>query len=191
MDSPPYKLQINILYVGLRRGYKNFANGLKAIAIVAYRLRLCSQPILFHLSLVSQEPLTSSESSVLREANITVDFLSNVDECALSTLYRTSDLLLHSSVYEGFGITVLEAMRLGCPVLAVDIPAVREVAGETIWYSDGGKPEDLSEALFQLISSNVDLSSKRACALRRSRLFSWRQSAVLLESFYTRLLAGS
>jgi mannosyltransferase len=189
-DSPPYRPQVKFLYVGLRRGYKNFANGLKAIAIVADRLRVSSQPVLFHLSLVTQEPLTSSEIRILRKAKITIDFLSNIDESALSTLYRTSDLLLHSSIYEGFGITVLEAMRLGCSVLAVDNPAVREVAGDTIWYSDGGKPEDISRALYSLLSSNEDLSSKRRSAFRRSHFYSWRNSAVLLEQFYASLLSA-
>jgi glycosyltransferase involved in cell wall biosynthesis len=190
IDSPPCRPKVKVLYVGLRSGYKNFSNGLKAIAIVADRLRVSSQPVLFHLSLVSQEPLTSSEARILRQANITIDFLSNIDECALSTLYRTSDFLLHSSIYEGFGITVLEAMRLGCPVLAVDNPAVREVAGDTIWYSDGGKPEDISLALYSLLSTNVDLSSKRTSALSRSHLFSWSKSALLLERFYASLISS-
>jgi mannosyltransferase len=190
-DSSAFRANVNFLYVGLRRGYKNFSNGLKAIGMVADRLRVSGQPVQFHISLVSQEPLTCSETRILDLANITVEFFPCVDESALSLLYLTSDILLHSSIYEGFGISVLEAMRLGCPVLAVDTPAVREVAGDTIWYSDGGSPEDISKVLYSLISSNADLSAKRTFAQQRARLFSWRKSSLLLQSFYASLLASS
>jgi len=159
--------------------------------MVADRLRVSGHPVQFHISLVSQKPLTCSETRILDSANITVEFFPCVDESALSLLYLTSDILLHSSIYEGFGISVLEAMRLGCPVLAVDTPAVREVAGDTIWYSDGGSPEDISKVLYSLISSNADLSAKRIFAQQRARLFSWRKSSLLLQSFYASLLASS
>jgi glycosyltransferase involved in cell wall biosynthesis len=58
-----------------------------------------------------------------------IEVLGEVSDEELETLYRSALALLLPSVYEGFGFTALEAMARGCPVLASDIPALREVAG--------------------------------------------------------------
>ena len=106
----------------------------------------------------------------------------------LSQLYVSSDLLFHTSIYEGFGITVLEAMQSLCPVLAVDIPSVREIAADTIFYTQDGSVDSMTDSLIFLLSNSSLIKSKIVSAADRSRLFSWEDSASSLIAFYNELV---
>ena len=181
---------LNILYVGLRGGYKNFANGMDALLNVVSCFQFYNAKVTFRLRVVSKLPLAPQELLRFGQMNVEVECLSNVDASALAALYSTSALLLHPSTYEGFGITVLEAMRLGCPVLAVDIPAIREVAGDAIFYSPNGSVNSLVCSLKALLFSPPTMFSKIDLASSRASSFSWQQSASDLEKFYICLLAN-
>jgi len=181
-----------ILYVGLRGGYKNFHNGMIALLKAVAYFEGQNTQYSFQLRIVSKEPLCPLDRLRLARSNISVTQVFNIDSESLATLYCTSTLLLHTSKYEGFGITVLEAMRLGCPVLAVDIPAVREVAGDTIFYSPDGSAESLYESLVNALALLHGISSEHHLdAINRSSRFSWRRSACSLEKFYFSLLDSS
>jgi glycosyltransferase involved in cell wall biosynthesis len=73
-----------------------------------------------------------------------VIFLPQLEYSELPLLYSSAAALIFPSLYEGAGIPVGEAMACGCPVVASDIPAVREFAGEAANYFD---PEDISSIL--------------------------------------------
>lgn len=180
---------LNILYIGLRGGYKNFKNGMAALLKAVSFFQCKDAEVTFRLRVVSKLPLSTQELLQFEQMNIAVECFANVDASALAALYLTSSLLLHPSTYEGFGITVLEAMRLGCPVLAVDIPAIREVAADTIFYSPNGSVDSLALSLKALFLMSSAMFSKSHLASRRASLFSWYQSATALEEFYLRLSA--
>src|SRR4029078_9178239 len=59
-----------------------------------------------------------------------IEIRRDVGDAELNALYRGATALILPSLYEGFGFTSLEAMARGCPVVASDIPALREVSGE-------------------------------------------------------------
>jgi glycosyltransferase involved in cell wall biosynthesis len=86
-------------------------------------------------------------------------------------LYRGAACLVQASRYEGFGLPVVEAMACGTPVVAVDEPALREVAGDAALIV----PErELADAVRRAIDERDRL---RAAGLRRARAFSWRTTA--------------
>ena len=66
-----------------------------------------------------------------------IHLVGHAGEAVLSALYRRADLVVCPSLYEGFGLTLLEAMASGCPVLATDIPAHREVGGGAVRFAAG------------------------------------------------------
>ncbi len=99
------------------------------------------------------------------------DLRGYVSQDELVELYRGAACLVQSSRYEGFGLPVLEAMACGTPVVAVDEPALREVAGDAALIV----PErELGDAIQRAL---VDRERLRAAGLRRAAEFSWRAAA--------------
>jgi glycosyltransferase involved in cell wall biosynthesis len=99
-----------------------------------------------------------------------VQRLENVDDEELARLYRGAVAVVYVSLYEGFGLPVLEAMASGTPVVASDEPALREVAGDAAVYSDG----DLAEAVRTALADRDRLV---AAGLERAKAFSWEETA--------------
>jgi glycosyltransferase involved in cell wall biosynthesis len=107
-----------------------------------------------------------------------VRFLGRVDDEALPALYSGAAGFVYPSIYEGFGLPPLEAMACGCPVAVSDIPAHREVCGETAMYFDPFIPEDLSSKLEALL--RLDDASRNSCVeqgLNRAAGYTWQSAA--------------
>lgn len=92
-------------------------------------------------------------------------------------LYGGARALVFPSLYEGFGIPPLEAMSLGCPVLAADIPPVREVCGDAALYFDPHSSEAIAIAMRTALSGAMDAEAMRLAGQRQAGLFSWQASA--------------
>ncbi len=106
----------------------------------------------------------------------------------LVQLYRNCEVVVCPSEYEGFGMTPLEGMAAGRPVVASDIPPHREVAGEAVLYADPNDAEGFASSILKVIEdrsvSDVLVESGR----ERVRMFSWQRSAEKLGSLYRELL---
>jgi glycosyltransferase involved in cell wall biosynthesis len=101
-----------------------------------------------------------------------------VDEAALVDLYRDAALLALPSLHEGFGLPMLEAMALGAPVCCSRIPVLEEIGGEAAWYFDPRDPQDIAQALRQVLSS-ADLARElRMRGRERARRLTWRETAL-------------
>ncbi|RYG26931.1 glycosyltransferase family 1 protein [bacterium] len=99
-----------------------------------------------------------------------------LSEPCLAAAYRGAHALLHPSLHEGFGLTLLEAMALGCPVVASDRGAIPEVAGNDALLYDPFDAAGMGEALVQLL--NPGLRDRLAEQGReRSHDFSWYETA--------------
>jgi glycosyltransferase involved in cell wall biosynthesis len=101
-------------------------------------------------------------------------------DAEIAALYANATAHVFPSLYEGFGIPPLEAMASGCPVIASDIPVVREVCGGAASYFD---PHDAS-ALTALLRKHWDVSQRSAeqqvVAAPRVAQFTWESSARTL-----------
>jgi glycosyltransferase involved in cell wall biosynthesis len=115
-----------------------------------------------------------------------VAHLGVVSDDQLVRLYRGARCLAYVPLYEGFGLPVLEAMASGTPVVASDIPALREVAGAAAVYVDPLDTGDISRGLAEVRERRnelVEAGRKRAAA------FSWQQTAEATLEVYRGLLA--
>ena len=98
-----------------------------------------------------------------------INLISGDDE-DLKFYYKNASLFVYPSLYEGFGLSILEAMNIGCPVLVSDIPVFREILNDNINFFDPKSHEDLifnmEKILFcndnkvKLISNGKEISKK-------------------------------
>jgi glycosyltransferase involved in cell wall biosynthesis len=95
----------------------------------------------------------------------------------LAELHAGAAALVHPSRYEGFGLTLLEAMRLGTPVIAARIPAVREVGGDALYFVSPMAREPLAAAMLVLGGDPGARGELAERGSRQVRAFSWRISA--------------
>ncbi|MBA4158702.1 MAG: glycosyltransferase family 4 protein [Gemmatimonadetes bacterium] len=100
-----------------------------------------------------------------------------VTEEDLPFLYAGSLALAYPSLYEGFGLPVLEAMSCGAPVLTSPLSSLPEVAGEAALYADPGSTPELAAALRRLAAEPALREELRARGLERARRFSWTDTA--------------
>lgn len=121
--------------------------------------------------------------------NRRVKFLGLVAEEDKPVLYSLARLFVFPSLYEGFGLTPLEAMACGTPVLCSDAASLPEVVG------DGGvlfNPKDcnaLTRLIRETLTSENRLLEMRECGLKRARNFSWRLTAEKTLAAYKAILA--
>jgi glycosyltransferase involved in cell wall biosynthesis len=106
------------------------------------------------------------------------------DDSILRNLYLTSKILVYPSLYEGFGLPLIEAMSLGCPVITSRVSSMPEVGSGAALYFDPTDIEDLKRLLEQTLSSAEVLARTVELGLERSKEFSWKNTASLTCDFY-------
>ena len=103
--------------------------------------------------------------------------LGHVPDEELPALYAGAAAFVLPSVYEGFGLPVLEAMAAGTPVVASDVTALPETSGGAARLVEP-EPEALRDALLDLLGDAAELARLRAAGLQRAREFTWERTAL-------------
>jgi len=114
--------------------------------------------------------------------------LGRVTDAELADLYAAARCLLFPSRCEGFGLTPLEAMAAGCPVVAYDNSSLPEVVGEAGVLVRDGDARALGHAAAALVADPERRAELSARGLERAALFSWRRAAKETAAVYRRLL---
>lgn len=118
-----------------------------------------------------------------------IKFLGSVSDKVLKALYQTAEFVAYPSLYEGFGLPVLEAMSLGVPVLTSNSSSLPEVAGDTALFVDPLQVDEIKDGLVQL-ATNPDLRQLLGQkGLARSTIYSWQQTAQQTVTTYQNLLS--
>lgn len=111
-----------------------------------------------------------------------------VDDAHLDRLIAGAQLLVHPSLYEGFGLVVLEAMARGTPVLAARATALPETAGSAAAYFEPDDPSDLGRQLGALLRDPARRAGLAGAGLERAARFSWERTARATADVYRELL---
>lgn len=95
----------------------------------------------------------------------------------LPALYSGAEVFVYPSLYEGFGLPVLEAMQSGCPVITSDRSATAEIGGQAAFLVDPSDTQALTEAMREVLASQKMRDSLISEGLKRAQAFSWKKTA--------------
>ncbi len=107
-----------------------------------------------------------------------------IDDETLSGLYGCAALFAYVSLYEGFGIPVLEAMSAGCPVVVSNTSSLPEVAADAGQYVDPTSVEEIAAGLTRVLGNESVRESMIARGKKRAKVFSWEKTAAMTLDFY-------
>ena len=118
-------------------------------------------------------------------------FPGRLSDAEVAALERHATAFIFPSLYEGFGIPPLEAMSQGCPVLASDIPPVREACGEGALYFDPAKSETLERQMKAVLDDPGLRERLVAGGFENASRFSWAKSADALLQVLAQMQRGT
>ncbi|MCL7488549.1 MAG: glycosyltransferase family 4 protein [Desulfobulbaceae bacterium] len=173
-DGRPY-----LLYVGLREGVKNFAALLEAYA---HSRTLRSD---FDLICVGGGGFSPGERNALGDAGLMEHVRQlEADDTLLAELYSNAALFVYPSLYEGFGLPLLEAMRCGCPVACSNTSSMPEIAGDAALFFDPHAPDEIQSVLESIVLSEYLADTLRMRGYEQERKFSWEKCVRRTAALY-------
>lgn len=123
-------------------------------------------------------------------ATSTVEFVEAPPDHKLEALYRSATIALYPSRYEGFGLPVVESMGRGVPVIASDIPVLRETGGNVARYVSLDDPEEMAGAILDLLNDAHSRQELGTRGLERANQFTWAETARRTRLAYLAALEG-
>jgi len=169
-----------ILFTGQRDRYKNFDKFIQAVAplLIRYDLQL----------FCTGSPYTSLEMDLLRKNNIAnravCRFMSDVE---LQDAYEKAVLFVFPSLYEGFGLPILEAFASGCPAALSNSSCFPEIAGNAAIYFDPNSVESIRKTVEEVLLDNALQSQMIENGYIRLKEFSWDKAARQTYELYSNI----
>ncbi|MCX5804255.1 MAG: glycosyltransferase family 1 protein [Proteobacteria bacterium] len=173
-----------ILYVGQRGFYKNFSRLLQAYSY-SPRLQRTFKLVCFGMTRFSNDEINQIKQLNLKTEDVVC---LGGDDDILSTLYSNAAAFVFPSLYEGFGISLLEAMSFKCPVVCSNKSSLPEVAGDAAEYFDPYDIEEIMHSIESVVFSTEKRNDLIEKGLKRINLFSWEKCAEQTLKVYLSLL---
>ncbi|KIC92309.1 glycosyltransferase family 1 protein [Flavihumibacter sp. ZG627] len=131
-----------------------------------------------------KEPYLSSIKKLSHDLQLDNDikFAGYIPLELMPALYREAKMLLFPSLYEGFGIPLLEAMACGCPVVSSNTTSMPEVCGDAALYFEPTQVELLNQHIYTLLNNEARRNELIVRGLIQAKKFSWEKSALLLKN---------
>ena len=165
-----------ILFVGTREPRKNLLN------LITAWLPLQDQ---VDLLVAGEVGWDTSETSAPKSEHLR--FLGRVSDRELSVLYTQATLFAYPSLYEGFGLPILEAFYHGTPVVTSTTSSMPEIAGNAAELVDPLEPESIRQGIQTILDENEQEQQKRAQRMIiRQHMFSWERVASETRAVYER-----
>ncbi|MCG2792339.1 MAG: glycosyltransferase family 4 protein [Weeksellaceae bacterium] len=161
-----------ILYVGSRADYKNFD-----FLVAAATPLLKANPNLF-LVAAGGGKWEDEEIKKIKKLGLAKQILQkDFEENELGYYYKNAQLFVFPSLYEGFGIPVLEAMAMGCPIILTKHGSFPEIAGDAAIYFDSNSEDDLREKILLLLENKALKTEFVQKGLEHVKKYNWEDAA--------------
>ncbi len=172
-----------LLYVGSRTPYKNFIPFLNVFSIL-------SQEISDLYLVCTGLPFNENELNTISTLNLSnkVTQISASDK-ELSELYSRAELFVFPSLYEGFGIPILEAYACGCPIALSNTSCFPEIAGKAGAYFNPYSEQSMLETLRDIIGNKTKQKQLITAGKERLKCYSWEEAAKRTEAVYNKVLS--
>jgi glycosyltransferase involved in cell wall biosynthesis len=163
-----------VLYLGSNKPHKNLARLVKAWKNLGFRNSNFILVIAGHW-----DPRYSETKQLTEELGLNdqVFFVGPMDEADLPALYSGATLFVFPSLYEGFGLPVLEAMACGTPVVCSNTSSLPEIAGDAALLVNPLDGDELAQVISQLCSDEERRQEMRSKGLTQASRFSWERAA--------------
>lgn len=167
-----------LLYIGRYESYKNIETLIAAMEFLPD----------YTLFLAGNCPVDRKKELMKKSVNKRrIKFLGQIDDSIYYKKLANIRALVFASREEGFGLPLVEAMSVGCPVVCSDINIFHEVAGRAALFFDPDSPAELAKKIKKLEDPNFRSNIVKV-SRERSKQFSWKKSADRLQSFLLSLL---
>ncbi len=173
-----------LLNVGSNHPRKNLENLIKAVSMLKQRG-------LSVMLLKAGSDFSDRQKELIREHNIQteIQYVGKPNQTHLMKLYNIADLLIAPSLHEGFGLTLVEAMACGTPVITSKVSAMPEVVGDSGVLIDPKKPNEIADAAYYLYDNRHEYQNLRQKSLSRVQLFNWEKNTKKVQKIYTDVLS--
>ncbi len=183
-ENPAPRKRPRILFVGRRDPYKNLPRLIEAFAQVRARgIDAVLRVIGPEDKRYPEAPRRALELGI----NDHIEWIGYVADRKLAQQYQDSDVFVLASKYEGFGLTVLEAMACGTPVICSNISSLPEVAGDAALLVDPQSTEQIAGAISHVLTDSKLAAELREKGIARAAQFSWKRTAELTLKAYESL----
>ncbi|MFN3695152.1 MAG: glycosyltransferase family 4 protein, partial [Ignavibacterium sp.] len=169
--------------VGSRKYYKNFIFTINSIADLLLREKE------MYFICAGGGNFTRKEHKVFKELKIESKIKQiPVDDNILGALYSNALAFIFPSLYEGFGIPILESFSCGCPVICSNISSLPEVAQDAAEYFDPYNKSSIKSAVEKIISDNLRREELKTLGFERLKFFNWERTALHTYKVYKQAL---
>ncbi|OGF59326.1 MAG: hypothetical protein A2Y62_13640 [Candidatus Fischerbacteria bacterium RBG_13_37_8] len=172
-----------LLYVGGRKVYKNFEFFIKVVS------SLMKTDDELHIICAGIHPFSAIELSLFKELNVDNKiFHYNVSDEMLYYLYENAIAFVLPSLYEGFGIPILESFACGCPAVVSNTSSLPEVGGDAAAYFDPLSEASLKETLSKTIYNDDYRNTLKIKGYQQLEKFSWKKTAEETKKLYINII---
>ena len=171
-----------IISIGHTRPYKNVPRIIRAFKIIRQEFPQ------INLLIIGRGDYEKALKKLVSELHLqdSVIFGGHLPDEKMIPLFKNAEFLAFPPLIEGFGLPVIEAMALGCPILSSDIPVIEEIAGDVYEKVNPQSVDDIARGMQKLLGSKQYRDTLRNKGYERAKIFSWEQSAKKLLSLYNK-----
>jgi glycosyltransferase involved in cell wall biosynthesis len=174
-----------LLYVGMIEPRKNLPLLLQSFAAIAHQMPDYRLVIVGPKGWMVDNMLQQTEQLNISDK---VHFTGYVEQADLPLIYNMADVFIYPSVYEGFGLPVLEAMACGIPVITSNVSSMPEIVGDAGVLFAPNDSQDLARSLLNLINNPMDRQRLSLMGLERAASFTWNSTAEKTIAVYRHVL---